>query len=124
MADKNQAKLAARLRRKKHIRKTLRGTPDKPRMVVFRSLKHIYAQLIDDEAGHTLLTYATNSQGAEELLKDSKGKKDQAFKVGKKLAELAIEKGFEKIVFDRGGCLYHGRIKAIAEGARKGGLKF
>lgn len=107
-----------RKRRHFRARKHLAGTPDKPRLAVFRSGKHIYAQIIDDKAGKTL--------AAESDLKTKKeGKKiDQAYEVGKRIAEKAVKKGVEKVVFDRGGFLYHGRIEKLAEGAREGGLKF
>jgi large subunit ribosomal protein L18 len=109
----------ARIRRHKRVRKTLSGTAGRPRLVVFRSNRGIEAQLIDDVAGKTLA--ASNSLG----LKSSKGNKvDQAAEVGKSLAAVAKSAGIESAVFDRGGYLYHGRVKALADAARKGGLKF
>jgi len=101
------------------IRKKIAGTAERPRLSVFRSNTSIYAQLIDDESGHTLLS--VSSRG----LKDVKGKKvDLSKEVGNQIAKQAVDKGISAIVFDRGGYLYHGRVKALAEGAREGGLKF
>jgi large subunit ribosomal protein L18 len=101
------------------IRKTVTGSAERPRMSIFRSNKAIYVQLIDDKAGHTLL--ATSSA---ETSDDKMSKIDQAKSAGKQIAEKAKEAGIENVVFDRGGYLYHGRIKALAEAAREGGLKF
>ncbi|MGB3618685.1 MAG: 50S ribosomal protein L18 [Catalinimonas sp.] len=101
------------------IRNRLAGTTTRPRLSVFRSNKEIYAQVIDDVAGHTL--FSASSRDAEG---DSAGKVDVAREVGKKLAEKTLAGGVSEIVFDRGGYLYHGRVKALAEGAREGGLKF
>lgn len=114
---------AARQRRHARVRRKLSGTAERPRLNVFRSLRHIYAQLIDDVAGHTMV--ATSSLDPEirgELSELSK--KEEAQRVGKVLAERAREQGIESVVFDRGGYQYHGRVKALAEGSREGGLKF
>jgi large subunit ribosomal protein L18 len=101
------------------IRKKIAGTAERPRLSVFRSNTSIYAQLIDDESGHTLLAVSSKQ------LKDVKGKKvDLSKEVGTQIAKQAVDKGISAIVFDRGGYLYHGRVKALAEGAREGGLKF
>lgn len=101
------------------IRKRITGTAERPRLSVFRSNTSIYAQLVDDETGHTLLAVSTKQ------LKDFKGKKVDASKqVGIEVAKQATDKGISAVVFDRGGYLYHGRVKALAEGAREGGLKF
>ncbi len=124
MPNKTTIKRAARIRRKQHIRKKVQGTADKPRLVVFRSAKHIYAQLIDDDAGNTLVAYTSNSKDAKEKLKDAKSKIDIAFKAGMEIAERAKARGIKRVVFDRNGYLYHGRVKAVAEGARKAGLEF
>lgn len=105
-----------RLKRHKKIRKKVLGTSDRPRLSVFRSGKHIYAQLISDEDGKTLVS--------ESDLKLKDNKKTKAFEVGKKLAEKAKRKKIKKVVFDRGGFLYHGRILELAKGAREGGLEF
>ena len=104
----------ARGRRHVHVRKKVSGTPKRPRLNVFRSLNHVYAQVIDDSVG---LTLASSSTIDREI-------RDQARVVGKLVAERAIEKGIKKVVFDRGGYKYHGRVKALAEAARKAGLEF
>ncbi|MGC4047384.1 MAG: 50S ribosomal protein L18 [Armatimonas sp.] len=118
MNDKN----VTRKRRHERIRKRLTGTPERPRLNVYRSLSHIYAALIDDTKGHTLVA-------ASSLDKDMKGKQsggnlDGAKAVGLQLAERAKAAGIDKVVFDRGGYLYHGRIQALADAAREGGLEF
>ncbi|MGM0531197.1 MAG: 50S ribosomal protein L18 [Bacteroidota bacterium] len=112
-----------RFRVKKRIRKKISGTADKPRMSVFRSNKHIYAQLIDDEQGQTLCSYSTRKKAVSD---ESEGldKSAQAEVVGKYLAQKSIEKGINTVVLDRNGYQYHGRIRKLAEGARKEGLKF
>jgi large subunit ribosomal protein L18 len=120
-ATTNMKKLALRTRRKHHIRKKVEGSTERPRLSVYRSLNHIYAQVIDDVSGKTLASASTLS--AE--LKDGKGKKkDQAKEVGKLVAKKCQEAKIEAVVFDRNGFMYHGRIAAVAEGAREGGLKF
>jgi len=117
-------KRLARLRRKKRVRKKVFGTPERPRLSVYRSLKHIYAQLIDDVKGHTILPASTLDPALREQLKGIKGKIEAARLVGKLVAERALEKGIKKVVFDRGGFKYHGRVKALADGAREAGLEF
>ena len=108
-----------RIRRHKKIRAKIIGTKDRPRFCVSKSLKHIYAQLIDDKKGKILLS------ASDMDLKHKKIKKAEAAKeVGKAVAKMALEQKIEKVVFDRGGLIFHGRIKALAEGAREGGLKF
>jgi len=119
MADKNTVKRQARHRRKRHIRKTISGSAERPRLVVFRSLKHIYAQIINDDAQVTLASITSNSKNAAEFLSDAKNNIDAAFRAGRKIGELAKEKGVEKVVFDRNGYIYHGRVKALADGAEK-----
>ena len=112
------------LRQKRHrrLRRTLSGTAQRPRLAVFRSLSHIYGQIIDDVAGHTLVA-ASDVESA--LRPDGSVKKsDRAKRVGQELAARAKEKGITAVVFDRGGFLYHGRVKALADGAREGGLDF
>jgi len=110
-----------RFRIKKRIRKIINGTPDRPRMTVFRSCKAIYVQLIDDQSGKTIVTASSMEKGMKEL----KGTKtDIAKTVGKHIAEKAIQAGISTVVFDRNGYLYHGRVKSLAEAAREGGLKF
>ena len=109
----------ARLRRHRRVRGKITGTSERPRLVVFRSNKGIFAQLVDDEAGKTLASASWLQ------LRPTKGTKtEQAAEVGKALATAAKKAGIESCVFDRGGYLYHGRVKALAEGAREGGLKF
>ncbi len=112
----------ARSRRKKRIRKKISGTPERPRLVVFRSNCHMYAQVVDDTTGNTLVSSSTLAlaKGGEALKMD----KESAAKVGKDVAAKAKEKNILKVVFDRNGYLYHGRVKALADGAREGGLQF
>ena len=115
-ADKN----VARLRRHRRVRGKISGTAARPRLDVFRSAKHIYAQVIDDVAGNTLVS----ASSLDKEIEGNGGNKTAARAVGKLVAERAKAKGIETVVFDRGGYLYHGRVKALAEGAREGGLKF
>jgi large subunit ribosomal protein L18 len=110
-----------RLRIKHRIRKIIQGTPERPRMTVFRSSKEIYVQLIDDAAGKTLLS---GSSLEKEIASQNGTKTDKARMVGKFIAEKAIQAGISQVVFDRSGYLYHGRVKSLAEAAREGGLKF
>ncbi len=117
MSTKSRGEL--RVARHNRLRKKLEGTASRPRLAVFRSLKHIYAQIIDDSTGTTLA--AASSQ---EKSLDSKGNAEGAKSVGTKLAERAKEKGITAVVFDRGGFRYHGRVASLAEGAREGGLEF
>jgi large subunit ribosomal protein L18 len=112
-----------RLRIHERIRKRLTGSPARPRLAVFRSNKHIYAQIIDDSKGTTLITASTLDGDAKKDLKQG-GNIAAAKAVGKLVAERAKAKGIEAVLFDRGGYLYHGRIKALAEAAREAGLKF
>lgn len=105
-----KSKIQKRIIRHKRVRAIVKGTSERPRLSVFRSNKYIYAQLIDDSKGVTLL--------------NAKGAKKTALKIGESLAKKALEKGIKKIVFDRGGYKYHGQIKSLAEGARQGGLRF
>ena len=113
---------AARHRRHRRIRVLLSGTQQRPRLNVFRSLQHIYAQVIDDATGVTLAAASTLEPDARSSLTGSKT--DRARAVGKTIAERAKDKGVGKVVFDRGGYLYHGRIKALADAAREAGLEF
>jgi len=117
-------KSQARLKRKVRIRKKLVGTKERPRLCVFRSAKHIYAQVIDDTSGYTLATASSNEKAVKERIVETVKKKAVACQVGKVLAERVIEKGYKKVVFDRNGFLYHGRVKAVSEGAREAGLDF
>ena len=111
------------LRHRRHlrVRKKVAGTAERPRLAVFRSLKHIYAQLVDDDRGVTLMGVADGSEG---IAIDGKGKVARGKAVGKLLAEKAKAAGIKKVVFDRAGYRYHGRVQAVAEGAREGGLEF
>jgi large subunit ribosomal protein L18 len=111
-------KVKRRLRIRQGIRRKISGTADKPRLSVFKSNKGIYAQVIDDEKGHTLAAASSKE------IKDSGLNIETAKEVGKKIAEKASSSGVKEVVFDRGGYIYHGRIKALAEGAREGGLNF
>ena len=110
----------ARLKRHYRVRNKISGTPQCPRLNVFRSAKHIYAQLIDDMNGVTLAAASTMDKGFEGF----GGNKEAAHKVGVAIAQKAKEKGIQDVVFDRGGYVYHGRVKDLAEGAREGGLNF
>jgi large subunit ribosomal protein L18 len=111
------------MRRKKHIRKVVHGTAERPRMVIFRSLHHVYAQLVDDIEGRTLLGVSSLSPDIRPKL-TGKNRSEIAKLVGAACAEKAKEKQIETVVFDRNGFPYHGRVKAVAEGARAAGLKF
>jgi large subunit ribosomal protein L18 len=119
--DHQKAKHKQQLRRRQHVRNRTRGTAERPRLTVFRSSKHIYAQLIDDLQGVTLV--AASSCGKEAGLPYG-GNKKAATAVGKRLAESAKAKGISKVAFDRGHYRYHGRVKALADGAREAGLQF
>ncbi|MDQ0340202.1 large subunit ribosomal protein L18 [Caldalkalibacillus uzonensis] len=117
--DKNKA------RKKRHarVRRKLFGTAERPRLNVFRSTKHIYAQLIDDMEGKTLVSASTLDKELRDQIEYG-GKIEAAQQVGALLAKRAVEKGYKQVVFDRGGYLYHGRVKALADAAREGGLQF
>ncbi len=114
------------VRRRIHIRirKKVKGDAIRPRLAVFRSLKHIYAQIIDDRAGVTLAAASTNEKSANPAASGVGGNLAGAKQIGQLVAQRAIEKGVKKVVFDRGGFLYHGRIKALADAAREAGLEF
>lgn len=116
-------KVKARLKRKKRIRKSVNGTAEKPRLCVYKSLKHIYAQLIDDSAGKAFAGISTLNK---EISGETKygGNAEAAKKVGLSIGKKAVDMGIQKVVFDRNGFKYHGRIKALAEGAREAGLIF
>ena len=119
MIKKEDSNLS-RIKRHERIRKNLSGTPEMPRLNVFRSSKHIYVQIIDDVSGTTLVSASSLDKGFE----GSGSNTEAVKKVGLSVAQKAIEKGIRSVVFDRGGHLYHGRVKALAEGAREGGLEF
>jgi large subunit ribosomal protein L18 len=118
-ADKNKARLKRHLR----VRKKISGTTERPRLSVFRSSKHIYAQLIDDNSGVTLASASTVDKELSGQV-DNGGNIESARKVGELIAKRAKEKGFDNVVFDRGGYLYHGRVQALADAAREAGLQF
>lgn len=118
-----KSSLSPRKRRHLRVRSRLHGTAERPRLNVFRSSAHMYAQLIDDAAGHTLMAASTLEADVRKLA-DGSTKTDMARAVGKAIAERAQKIGLSEVVFDRGGYKYHGRVKAVADGAREGGLKF
>ena len=123
MAEKTNPRETARLKRKSRIRKKVTGTEERPRLSVFRSDKHIYAQIIDDKLGATLVSVSTLSseyRGQEPV----KGKVAAAKRVGEIVAQKALDKGIAKVVFDRNGFIYHGRVQALADAARQKGLDF
>ena len=120
MSDSAKKNRQARIRRHRRVRKKVKGTADRPRLAVFKSNRHITAQVIDDRAGHTLAAASTT----EAALEGHGGNVAAATKTGELLATRAAEAGVTTVVFDRGGNLYHGRIAALAEAARKGGLEF
>jgi large subunit ribosomal protein L18 len=109
---------------RKRVRSKIFGTPERPRLSVYRSLKHIYAQIIDDTKGHTLVAMSSLSKEIRDKFKEAKTKTEVSRIVGLALAKKALEKGITKVVFDRNGYKYHGRVKALAEAAREGGLIF
>lgn len=113
---------AARQRRHRRLRSRIEGTPQRPRLSVFRSNAHTYAQVIDDTRGHTLVSASTLEPDVSSG--DAEGKTELAEQVGRRLAERATEAGVAHVVFDRGGFTYQGRVQAVAEGAREGGLQF
>lgn len=118
---KKNSRTDKRASRHDRVRKDVHGTPERPRLCVFRSIKNISAQIIDDENGNTLVSASSLEKS---LGIDNGGNKEAAKKVGEVVAQRAIEKGIETVAFDRGGFLYHGRVKELANGAREAGLKF
>ncbi|MCK9268139.1 MAG: 50S ribosomal protein L18 [Alkaliphilus sp.] len=120
---KKESKNSRRLLRHKRVRNKIMGTPQRPRLNVYRSLTNIYAQLIDDTAGTTLVAASSLEGGIKDKV-ESTGNVESARLVGELVARKALQKGIEEVTFDRGGHIYHGRIKALAEGAREAGLKF
>ncbi len=121
--DKAKAKRLARQQRHERVRTKVQGSPQRPRVSVFRSARHIYAQIIDDSRGHTLVSASTLEAELQAAL-EGKDKSAQAAVVGELLARRALAAGIKQVVFDRGGYLYHGRVKSLAEAARAGGLEF
>ena len=124
MKKRAKPRLEGRDRRHLRIRKKVTGTAERPRLSVFRSLNHIYCQLVDDLSGRTLLSVSSRDKDLLDPLKSAKGKVARSKVVGKRLAARAKEKGIDRVCFDRSGYLYHGRVKAVADGAREGGLNF
>ena len=122
MASISRAK--SREKRKKRVRRKVLGTSERPRLSVFRSAKNIYAQIIDDTSFNTLVQVSTISKDVRDKVKGISGNKEGASMIGKLIAQRAQEKGIKKVVFDRNGFLYHGRVKSLAEAAREGGLEF
>jgi large subunit ribosomal protein L18 len=115
---------AQRTRLKRHIRLVLSGTTERPRLTVFRSLKHVYAQVVDDSTGKTLVSVSDITKDLKDQFKDLKGQVAIGKKVGQLAARKALDLEIKTVVFDRNGYLYHGVVKAVADGAREGGLKF
>ena len=122
MIQKNTVERLAK--KQARIRKKVKGTSGRPRLVIFRSAKHAYAQIIDDSTGKTLLSVSTLSKDLREDVKQAKTPMERYKLIGVAAAKKALEKNIKEVVFDRSGYLYHGRVKALAEGAREGGLKF
>lgn len=123
MSGKTNPRDVARLKRKKRIRKNVEGTEERPRLSVFRSDKHIYAQIVSDITGNTLVSASSLSPEYKEM-EAIKGKVNAAKRVGQIIAQKAIDKGIAKVVFDRNGFIYHGRVRALADAAREKGLDF
>ena len=124
MKERGTARIAARKRRRRHIRKKISGSADRPRLCVYRGLRNIYAQLVDDTSGISIVGASSLSKEIVSAKGAQKGKCELSRAVGRLLAGRARAKHVEKVVFDRSGYLYHGRVKALAEGAREGGLRF
>lgn len=122
--NQQQLKLVRLERRTKSVRSGLRAQPGRPRLSVHRSLKHISAQVIDDVAGRTLVSASTHEKALRSDAGDKKSKTDLSIRVGETIAKRAMEQGVTQVVFDRGRCRFHGRVRALAEAARKAGLKF
>lgn len=121
MANRQQKQRAVALKRRRHrIRKRISGTAQRPRLVVYRSLRNIEAQLVDDDAGHSIIGLSTQAKGFNKSIPRT----EQGRELGKLIASKAQEHGVDKVVFDRAGLIYHGVIRAVAEGAREGGLQF
>jgi large subunit ribosomal protein L18 len=124
MSIQNKNRKVARIRRQERVRKKVLGTLERPRLCVFRSAKHIYAQLIDDGKGQTMVMASTLDPERVDLGETYTGNAEAAKRVGMAIARMALARNIDTVVFDRNGFLYHGRVKALAEGAREGGLKF
>jgi large subunit ribosomal protein L18 len=124
MKDKQTVKMEGLERRHRRIRRKLRGTAQRPRLTVFRSLNHVRAVIVDDDAGRTLVQVSSTAQDLAKAAGEGSVKMRRSQAVGTEIARRAKEKGISKVAFDRGGRLYHGRVKALADAARKGGLEF
>lgn len=122
MSSRHSLRHAARRRRHERVRKRVAGSSERPRLCVSRSNRHISAQIVDDSKGHTLCAVTTTAHDVREMLKDASGQLERSKRLGRLLAERAREAGITKVVFDRGGYRYHGRVKALAEGARESEL--
>ena len=122
--SKAQERQVKRRRRHARVRKNIRGSADRPRLVVRRTLRHIEGQLVDDDRGVTVIGVSTRSADIESVETEGDGKVGRSFAAGKLLAKQAVDAGIAAVVFDRGGYKYHGRVKAFADGARNGGLEF
>ena len=118
------SKTEARIKRRKRVRKKVRGTPQRPRLMVFRSSRNIYAQIIDDSISRTLVDASSMSRDIKPQITGKGGNREGASMIGKYIAERALKKGIKKVVFDRNGFLYHGRVKALSDAARENGLEF
>lgn len=123
MADKNVRRKVRANRRRMRVRSKIQGTSERPRLTVAKSLKNVFVQIVDDEAQHTMVGTASNAPTVREAIKDDMNPIEVAKLVGRTVAQLAKEKGIEQVVFDRNQYRFHGRIKAVADGAREGGLK-
>jgi large subunit ribosomal protein L18 len=119
-----KSRIEQRLKIKQRLRKKIRGSPEVPRLTVYRSLHHIYAQIVDDATSKTLVATSTLSPELREEIKSIKGKNEVAKRVGAQIAKKALEKNVKRVVFDRNGYLYHGIVKSLADSAREAGLKF
>ena len=118
------SKTEARRKRRKRVRKKVMGTPERPRLMVFRSSRNIYAQIIDDTISKTLVDASSMSRDIKPQITGKGGNREGASMIGKYIAERALKKGIKKVVFDRNGFLYHGRVKALSDAARENGLEF
>jgi large subunit ribosomal protein L18 len=119
-----KSRIEGRLRIKKHIRKHMHGTTERPRLTVYRSLHHLYAQVVDDSRSQTLVAVSSLTPGLRDELKALKGTKTVAKRIGTEVGKRALEKNIKRVVFDRNGYLYHGIVRSLAEGAREAGLEF
>ncbi|MBI4553043.1 MAG: 50S ribosomal protein L18 [Candidatus Latescibacteria bacterium] len=124
MAQKKTSRALMRASRHRRVRQKINGTPERPRLCVYRSLKHIYAQIIDDTSGATLVASSTTILDVRQQIESGMNKIAQSRLVGKVLGERACQQGILKVAFDRAGYRYHGRVKALAEGVREGGVEF